>query len=569
MMLTPMGVSHSIRAALTALGTAVALVLGAPVVRAGQVASAPTSTSTFIVFLSSKPIGNEQVAVERTAAGWTVSSSGRTGAPVDLVVRTLTLQYDAEWKPVDMYLDATIRGQAATLHTSVKGTTATTETRPLGAAPVVTSGPIDAGAIMLPSPFIAPFEAVALRLRTAAPGSVIPMYQPAQGAFTLEVGPSSTERIQTVERVIDARRTGASLVLPNTTPVGIEIWADEGGRLLRVSLPGQGLEFAREDIASVSARVVTMSRPNDEDFRAPANGFSLAGTVSKPVSASGKLPAVVLIGGSGTSDRDETAYGIPIFGQLANALADAGFLVARYDKRGVGQSGGRTEVATLRDFAEDAKSVVKAISDRKDVDRNRLAVIGHGEGGWIAMLTAAKNGRVKAVGLISTAGVTGQELNLYQVVHGLDRSSRPEAERLATVDLQKKIQNAVITGTGWDAIGLVPGVRRQADTPYFQSFLTLDPARVMKDMSQPVLIVQGERDPQVPPASAERLETLARARKKAPPVGVVKVPEINHLLVPATTGEMDEYSRLNDRQVSTAVTGALADWLRLTLTARR
>ena len=81
--------------------------------------------------------------------------------------------------------------------------------------------------------------------------------------------------------------------------------------------------------------------------------------------------------------------------------------------------------------------------------------------------------------------------------------------------------------------------------------------------------MQGERDPQVPPANVERLETLARARKKSAAVDVVKVPEINHLLVPATTGEVEEYGRLNDRQVSAAVTSALADWLRRTFAAGR
>jgi len=112
-------------------------------------------------------------------------------------------------------------------------------------------------------------------------------------------------------------------------------------------------------------------------------------------------------------------------------------------------------------------------------------------------------------------------------------------------------------------------VRHQADTPYFQSFLTLDPAKLMKDISQPVLIVEGERDTQVPPANAEKLETLAKARKKAAPVKVVKVPAINHLLVPANTGEVDEYGRLTDRHVSPAVTTELISWLRQTFQAIR
>jgi pimeloyl-ACP methyl ester carboxylesterase len=484
-----------------------------------------------------------------------------------LIVRSLQARYDADWKPVELSLDATLRGQTATMHTVVSGTTAQTETTPFGAAPVAKSDQIDARAVLLPNPFVAPYEALAARLKTAEPGSRISVYQPGQGSFDVEVGGSTVEHIMTVERTIAARRTRSSFNLPNVPPLDIEIWGDEEGRLLRVSIPAQSLEFAREDIASVSARLVTMSRPNDEDIRIPANGFSLAGTVSKPANAVGKLPAVILVSGSDPTDRDENVFGIPIFGQIADALADAGFLVLRYDKRGVGQSGGRTEAARLEHFAEDAKAAVKAMSDRKDVDRKRLAIVGHSEGGWIALM-AAKDNRVAAVGLVSTVAVTGRELNLYQVTHGLERSTRSESERQATIDLQKQIQQAVVTGLGWDRINVTEAIRHQADTPYFQSFLTFDPAKLMKDVPQPVLIVEGERDTQVPPANAEKLETLAKARKKGPPVQVVKIPGINHLLVPANTGEVEEYGRLTDRHVSPAVTTALITWLRQTFQPR-
>lgn len=543
-----------------------ALVMSSAGVHPHAQAPAP-SPSTFLVFFRSTPVGNEQVAVQKSGNGWAITSSGRIGPPFDLIVRALQARYDADWKPVELTVDATLRGQAATMHTVVSGTTAQTETTPFGAAPVAKSDQIDARAVLLPNPFVAPYEALAARLKTAEAGSRISIYQPGQGSFEVEVGGSTTEHIMTVDRTITARRTRSSFNLPNVPPLDIEIWGDEEGRLLRVSIPAQSLEFAREDIASVSARLVTMSRPNDESIRIPANGFSLAGTVSKPANATGKLPAVILVGGSNPTDRDENVFGIPIFGQISDALADAGFLVLRYDKRGVGQSGGRTEAARLEHFAEDARAAVKAISDRKDVDRKRLALVGHSEGGWIALM-AARDNRVAAVGLISTVAVTGRELNLYQVTHGLERSARSESERQATLDLQKQIQQAVVTGLGWDQIHVSEAVRRQADTPYFQSFLTLDPAKLMKDVSQPLLIVEGERDTQVPPANAEKLETLAKARKKTTPVNVVKIPGVNHLLVPANTGEVEEYGRLTDRHVSPAVTTALITWLRQTLVPR-
>jgi pimeloyl-ACP methyl ester carboxylesterase len=550
---------YSIRVALGAAAVSIAAL--APDAPASAQTRAASPTSTFTVFFRAAPIGNEQVTVERVGGGWTISGTGRVEAPLDLVIRNFRARYDADWKPLELTVDATLRGQATLLHTVVAGTTATTDVTPVGGAPVQKTNEIAPDAVLLPNPFIASYEALAARLKSAPAGATIPIYQPPQGSFSAVVGESSTEQIQTLNGVLTARRTRVTFQTAATPPVAVDIWGDETGRLLRLSIPAQNLEVAREDIASVSARRLTMSRPNDEDVRIPANGFSLAGTLSRPVTAAGPLPGVVLIGGSGQTDRDETVFGIPIFGELSNALADAGFAVLRYDKRGVGQSGGRPESATLADYADDARAAIRTMTDRKDVDRKRVMVIGHSEGGSVAMLASAKNNRVAAVALLATMGVTGRELNLYQVTHALERSNRSDAEKQATIALQKSIQDAVLTGKGWDAITIAEPVRRQADTPWFQSFLAFDPAKVMKDVNQPLLILQGELDTQVPVENADRLQALAAARNKRAPVEVVKIPGVNHLLVPATTGEFDEYADLTGRHVSPAVIQAIVAWL--------
>src|SRR5262249_40866750 len=139
--------------------------------------------------------------------------------------------------------------------------------------------------------------------------------------------------------------------------------------------------------------------------------------------------------GSGPVDRDGTVAGIPVLGQLASALADAGFLVVRYDKRGIGQSGGRSETAGLTDYAEDLRAVVKFVAERKDVDSKRLTVAGHSEGGSVTLLAATKDRRIAAVVLMATPGVTGDELVLAQQQHLLERSNLSDADKQAKVDL--------------------------------------------------------------------------------------------------------------------------------------
>lgn len=536
---------------------------------AGRADAQTSPASHFNIGINGKSVGSEDVSVERRSDGWTITSSGRVSVPSDLVLRQFTARYDAGWRPLELTIEATIRGTLSTLHTTVTGTSATTElSSAVPGEPIRRTDTVDAQAILLPNPFIAPYEALAARLQTSDLGSTLFLYQPSQGSFTAVVGASSPERIQTVERVINAKRTTVTFQAASQPPTEAEVWADERGRLLRLRIPSQSLEVSREDMTAVSTRRVAMTRANDEDIRIQANGFSLAGTLSRPEGAKTPLPAVVLVSGSGPTDRDETVAGIPIFGQLAHALADSGFLVVRYDKRGIGQSGGRTESATLGDYAEDVRAAVRMLGERKDVDKRHIALVGHSEGGSLAMIAAAKDKRVAAIALVASMGGTGADLNLYQVTHALDRSNRPDAERQSTLDLQRRIQQAVMTGKGWDSVSVPDAVRRQADTPYFQSFLAFDPASVMKDIDQPILIVEGALDTQLPPNSADRLEALAKTRKGSRSVDVVKVPGVNHLLVPATTGEADEYVRLGDAQVSPAVIGALEAWLRKTLAAK-
>jgi dipeptidyl aminopeptidase/acylaminoacyl peptidase len=338
--------------------------------------------------------------------------------------------------------------------------------------------------------------------------------------------------------------------------------------MIRFSVPLQSLEVVREDIAAVSSRSVTISRPNDAPVNIPSNGFSLAGTVSKPAGASSvRLPAVVLVGGSGPTDRDGLAVGIPILGQIAGSLADAGYVVIRYDKRGIGQSGGRAESASLGDYAEDVRAAIKLLAERKDVDPKRIAVVGHSEGGLVALMTAGRDKKVAAVGLIATPGISGADVVLAQQKRLLDRTKMTEAEKQAKVDEQKKIHDAVITGKGLEL--LPPNVRRTVDNPEFKDILMSDPAKLMSQVRQPILIVQGVLDTQVEPQNADQLEALAHKRKNAPGVEVVKVPGINHLLVPATTGEFSEYADLKDKHVSPAVTTALVTWLNKTLSPAR
>jgi uncharacterized protein len=554
---------HSIRA-IAAIAAGV-LALPAAAMPQTPAAGPTTGPATFKIFLRSAQIGTAETRVTRDASGWRITSSGRMGPPIDVVTRSLDVRYDSNWRPVQVSIDATTAGRPVLIRTTISGGEAATRATIDGQTQDITD-PIDDTAILLPNPFFGAYEALAIRLRSAAADAIIPIYSGPRGGFNAKVGPSAPERIQTAAALLDARRTNLQMLLP-TAPLDMQIWADQSGRLLRLSIPAQGLEVVRDDVGSVAARRVVMARPNDEQVRVSSVGFSLAGTISKPLDAAGRLPAVVLVGGSGPTDRDETVYNIPIFAELSSALADAGFLVLRYDKRGVGQSGGRPESATLEDYAEDLRAAVRFVADRKDVDDRRIAVVAHSEGGMVAMLTADKENKVRALVLVAAPGMTGAALNMQQVRHANVVAGRSGDELQRTLDLQKRIQDAVLTGDGWDAIE--PQLRARADTPWFKSFLAFDPERRMRAFDQPVMIVQGELDTQIEPSNADRLAELAAARRKAPPPNVLRLPGINHLLVAATTGEVTEYASLGAEPVSPVIADAIAEWLTTTLPPRR
>src|SRR5450759_711519 len=234
---------------------------------------------------------------------------------------------------------------------------------------------------------------------------------------------------------------------------------------------------------------------------------------------------------------------------MAKALADSGHVVLRYDRRGGGQSGGRIEAATLSDYADDVISAVKWLSKRNDVDRDRIVVAGHGDGGAAALIAATRERAIGGVVTLNGSGTRGADFLLQQQQRVLDGMKLPPADRQARIDLQQKIQAAVTGGGSW--VGVPEAMRRQADTPWFRSVLSYDPAVILPRVRQPMLIIQADQDPSVLPAEAEHLAEFARARRKIPPPEVVHLPDANQTLAPA-----------GSRTVSPKVAAAIADWIK-------
>ena len=530
------------------------------IVGTAAIANAQTDTADFVVFAGGRQIGREQVSVGRAGGDRIVSSTGRHSAPIDITINRFEARYGADWQPIELTIDAAMGGRTLGLKTSFGLTTAVNEITQSGVTNSKTDQ-VSARTVILPNGFFGAYEALAARLVSATVGTELPIYVPPQAEVKAVVKLIEDHQLQSPAGSMTVKTYEIVFQNPGN-PLTSKVTVDVRGRLARIEVPASGVSVVRSDLASVSVRQQTARNPTDVDVMIPAFGFNLAGTVTMPTAAAGRLrhPAVVLVPGSGLVDRDETVAGIPIFQQLAGSLAAQGYLVVRFDKRGVGQSGGRDERATLEDFAGDVNSVVTWLRKRKDVDKQHVAVVGHSEGGAVAMIAGAREKDIAALVLIAAPGSKGSDLILEQQRHALEVMKTSDAERKAKVDLQQKIQLAVMTGVGWE--GVPQDLRRQADTPWFKSLLLFDPSYWMPRVRQPILVLQGDLDKQVPANHADTLGELARRRKKNPPVQVVHLPGVNHLLVRAVTGEVTEYGELKEKTIVPEVAATIAEFLR-------
>ena len=307
-----------------------------------------------------------------------------------------------------------------------------------------------------------------------------------------------------------------------------------------------------------------------EEVTVPAKGYTLAGTLLLPKNAKRPLPAIITITGTGQETRDEP---VPIPGlekyrpmrQIAEALASRGIAVLRVDDRGVGGSGGLDTLmtATSSSFADDVRAEVAYLRTRSEIDKKRIALAGHSEGGVIAPMVAASDPEIAAIVLMAGDGKRGDLISMDQVSEGLDQvpGITPEIKSQKLAEEQEVIH---AVQTGGDLSKYPPEVR----LPWVKEFWTYDPLTTIRKVRQPILILQGALDQQI---RAEQAGMLEQAAREAGNKDVTKqiFPNLNHLFLPAKTGSFSEYSTLETNVIGDDVLKALGDWLVIKLKVKR
>lgn len=316
-------------------------------------------------------------------------------------------------------------------------------------------------------------------------------------------------------------------------------------------------------------------REEDVSYQNSTAGVTLAATLTLP-QGKGPFAAVLLIAGSGPHDRDETIFEHRPFLVLADYLTRKGFVVLRADKRGCGKSTGSYATATTADFATDADAGVAYLQSRPEVNREKIGLIGHSEGGAVAPVVAARNSKVAFIVLMAGPGLRGDEILLAQrslIAEALG-TSREDVEKDAAIhrsiysfiEQQKDKDAATIEKeTREKFTGQLPDEQLAAEakvlsTPWFRYFLAYDPAPTLQQVKCAVLAIGGSKDLQVPAD-----EDLAAIRKALEAAGnkrfeVEKLDGLNHLFQSAKTGSPGEYVQI-DETISPVALEKVASWL--------
>lgn len=311
----------------------------------------------------------------------------------------------------------------------------------------------------------------------------------------------------------------------------------------------------------------------DVTFENKGASITLAGTLTLP-KKEGIFPVVVLISGSGPQNRNEELMGHKPFLVMSDYLTRNGIAVLRFDDRGVGKSTGSFKTATSADFATDVEAAIEYLKTRTEINKKKIGLIGHSEGGVIAPMVAASSKDVAFIVLMAGTGVPGDEILLAQQTligraSGIDSATLAESEKInrkgfelikSSTDVEKlKTDLAALLRQNNVPENAVSSAVAQTTTPWMLYFIRHNPATVLQKVKCPVLALNGSNDLQVP---KENLQAIKNALTKGgnKHVTTKELPGLNHLFQESKTGAPTEYATI-EQTISPVALTELLTWL--------
>jgi len=251
---------------------------------------------------------------------------------------------------------------------------------------------------------------------------------------------------------------------------------------------------------------------------------TLYGTLLRPPTSNGPAPAVLLLSGSGPTDRDGNSRmlkgRIDTQKHFAEVLAGAGVITLRYDKlfsgkTGVASHANNVSQVGMDTFLDEAQAALDFLRLQPGVDPDRLAVLGHSEGGLIALALATER---KPAGLRALVLAAPMSLPYLQTLHdqlaaqyaaAVAAGHVKQADADAGVAALDKVLAALKASAAHPDLTGLPEPLKPLFNPMNDRFLhtagQYDPAQLAGQVKLPVLVLDGDKDVQVTPAMVDHL----------------------------------------------------------------
>ena len=316
-------------------------------------------------------------------------------------------------------------------------------------------------------------------------------------------------------------------------------------KLKRPQTPVEPLPYTTEEVTFANGDVV------------------LQGTLTLPEGHTSQTPALIMITGSGIQNRDEELFEHKPLAVIADALARAGIASLRYDDRGFNGYDGDLNDCTIDDFKADALAGLSLLRSRF----SHVGVIGHSEGGTIAMMLAAEKQVDFAISLAGMI-VSGAETLVDQNRIALTDLGFPEETVNEYCSLLSKAFDACNDGKplpSADNSDLPEALKRnfmavmaQLQTPYMSRFIAVDVRPLLPQVTCPVLALNGTKDIQV--NYETNLEALRNGLNGTASVTIRPVEGVNHIFQTCTTGRVEEYKDIEET-ISPDVLSDITTWI--------
>jgi dienelactone hydrolase len=455
----------------------------------------PDGKYTYSVILAGAPIGGSTIAIDSSSGAIVVTEHAAMSLPK--YTASTTMRYDPSTLRETAY-SADFQLAAGPQHTDV------------AIKPGLMTVTVPAGSVDIPAATPETLELIGDNL--IGSGLLVPAIVNATHAtsFTLAVLSVGKPLAGTILSDTPARppavAAGDAVISVQFAGIREDFWYDPATYVVHeIAIPAQQAEFRLTSTVALGAAAPTpvpaptaLPTPfphfisTDVHFTS-RDGTVLAGTLTVPDRGRGPFPAVVLVHGSGAENRDEAIGPNPVFLQLSNALSNAGYVVLRYDKRGVEKSGGSPLSGTRENLIADVSAALQFTAAQRAVDAEHVFLLGHSEGAELVPSVAARRGGIAGLILLAPPAAPLWDILVQQAADIAPTDKRESARRTELQQIER--------------------IRHSTEPrdKVLASLFDIDPITDIKRVRVPILMLQGLRDDQVRAADLPRLVNAARA----------------------------------------------------------